>query len=80
MNIKKMTSIFSLIAFVVIAIYDVYAITKGGTEASISHMLIVSSYKYPVMTFGFGFLCGHLFWRVRDTKDTIKISKDTRGE
>jgi len=63
---QKTTMIFSLIIFVLIAVYDVFAIYKGGTEASISYLIIVWSYEYPVFTFATGFLMGHLFWRVRN--------------
>jgi hypothetical protein len=80
MNWKRWTIIFISATFVSIAIYDVLAISGGGTEASISHTLIVWSYKYPVLTFCFGFVMGHLFWRVRDTKELIAISESTRKE
>ena len=69
-----MTKIFTLVMFIIVAIYDVYAIVTGGTENSISHLLIVSSYKYPILPFLIGVVCGHLFWRLSDTRDTKKIA------
>jgi hypothetical protein len=78
MNWKKVTKIFTLCLFVVIAVYDAIAISGGDTEASISHLIIVNSYKYPAMTFLFGFVCGHLFWRMRYTPETKEISDATR--
>ena len=78
MGIKKMTVIFIAIAFAAIAIYDVYAIVNGGTEASISHTMIVWTYKYPIFTFLMGVVCGHLFWRVRGGTEMRKIEDDTR--
>lgn len=63
---------------VAVTIYDVVAISNGGTEASISQWIYTASYKYPIMTFGFGVLCGHLFWRIRDTKESKQISDSTR--
>ena len=80
MNWKRWTVIFISATFVSIALYDVLAISGGGTEASISHTLIVWSYNYPVLTFAFGFVMGHLFWRVRSTPELDAIDKKTRGQ
>lgn len=68
MNWRKYTVYFIGFMILSIAIYDVVAISQGGTEASISHVMIEWSYKHPVFTFMFGFVSGHLFWRVRQTK------------
>ena len=78
MNWKKWTAIFVLSVVVLIIIYDIIAIMGGGTEASISHMLLIWSYKYPAFTFAMGFVCGHIFWRTLDTKDTKKIAEFVR--
>lgn len=74
-NWEKITGLFILIMVVVIAIYDGIAIFQGGREGSISHWLIIKSYDFPIIPFIAGFICGHLFWRMRDTKDTQRISK-----
>lgn len=63
-----------------IAVYDVLAISQGGTEASISHVMIEWSYNHPVFTFVFGFVSGHLFWRTLDTKKTKEIAENVRGK
>lgn len=78
MDFKKITGIFIGVILVICIIYDVWALASGGTAASISHYLIVASYKYPIMTFAAGVLCGHLFWRVRGTKELRQIEDDTR--
>ena len=83
---KNKTAIFTVLLIalvtVLIAVYDVWAISKGGTEASISHLIFVWSYKYPMFTFMAGLisgiLIGHLFWRLRDTEESKKISDSTR--
>lgn len=75
MDYKKLTSIFILVGILLIAIYDVFVIFKGGTAASISMTMIKWSYKYPAFTFFAGFTCGHLFWRVRDIKETKDLGK-----
>lgn len=80
---KKLTKLvtYAVIPFLVVAIlgYDVYAILKGGTEASISALLIKASYEMPFMVymigFGNGVLAGHLFWRLRSNGMTKEIDK-----
>lgn len=71
---KKLTAIFTICIILIIAIFDVYVIVNGGTEASISHLIITWSYKYPIFTFMFGVVCGHLFWRVRQTRELDELS------
>lgn len=75
---RKKTIYFMIFIVVLIAVYDFYAIAKGGTEASISHIIFEWSYKVPFFTFSFGYLAGHLTWRIRDTKITKEISDKTR--
>lgn len=77
---RKATQIFVAFMIVAIAVYDVYAIMKGGTEASISHLMIVWAYKYPAFPFTMGFVCGHLFWRMPETKETAKVTSHIKGE
>ena len=80
---KKITSIvtFYVLPLIVILIlaYDVVAINKGGTEASISSLIITSAYKMPFMVYMIGLfngiLIGHLFWRMKSNKDTVSIDK-----
>lgn len=69
MNIRKQTMIFVAVVIAAIIVYDIYAIVMGGTEASISHLLITWSYQHPVFPFVMGFTMGHLFWRMRQTKE-----------
>lgn len=72
---KKYTYIFIAVMVLVIAVYDIIAIYFGGTESSISSILIVYSYKFPAGTFLIGFVAGHLFWRMKSNKDTAEIDK-----
>jgi hypothetical protein len=86
MDIKKKTAIFVFVSLALLGVswlvYDIYAIGEGGTEASISFMIYEWSYKYPLFTLmcGFipGFLGGHFFWRIRDTKTTKELSDMSR--
>lgn len=83
---KQKTAAFtigSLLLLLVIWLgYDIWAISEGGTEASISFMMYEWSYKYPIFTWTFGFLnglfVGHFWWRIRDTETTKEISDNSR--
>lgn len=72
---KKTTSMVIVATIAGLILYDVFAIIQGGTEASISSVIIAFSYKMPMATFLSGFVCGHLFWRMRTNKDTKDIDK-----
>jgi hypothetical protein len=61
-----MTKIFTLVSLVIIIVFDVYIILKEGKASSISATIINWSHEYPSIPFGSGFLCGHLFWRMKD--------------
>ena len=78
---KKVTFIGIPLIIVLILVFDVFAIMKGGTEASISSLLIASAYKMPFMVYCIGLangiLAGHLFWRMKGNKDTLEIDNQT---
>ena len=78
MKWKQYTLIFVIVIFSSILVYDVIAIMSGGTEASISHLLNVWSYKFPAFTFFMGFLAGHIFWRTSPTKEMIELEKKVK--
>jgi len=86
MKLKSKTAIFTLgsIGLLLLAWlgYDIYAISEGGTEASISFMMYEWSYKFPIFTWSCGFMpglfVGHFFWRIRDTERTLELSEDSR--
>jgi hypothetical protein len=86
MKLKTKTAIFTLGSIVLLGlawlIYDIYALSEGGTEASISFMMYSWAYKYPIFTWFMGFIpglfVGHFFWRIRDTALTKQISDDSR--
>ena len=62
-KVRKITGIVIASTVAILAVYDVYAFTMGGTEGTISHVINSWSYNYPAFTFAMGFLMGHLFWR-----------------
>lgn len=68
----RKTTIFSILLVIVVAVFDVYIIADEGKTASISATLIRWSHEYPSIPFLLGFVCGHLFWRMKD--------KDVYGE
>jgi hypothetical protein len=80
MTWKQWTVVFISTNFILLGLYDTLAISGGGSESSISHTMIIWSYKYPVFTFIMGFIMGHLFWRLRDTIATKEISEATKKD
>ncbi len=87
MNFKVITQkvmLAIIVMIVVVLIYDAYAISQGGTEASISSQLIVLSYKQPLVPaligWFIGLLMGHLFWRMKGNDDTRALGLDEKHE
>lgn len=79
---KVMLAIVALI--IIVLIYDAYAISQGGTEASISSQIITLSYKQPLVPcligWFVGLLQGHLFWRMKGNDDTRALGLDEKHE
>jgi hypothetical protein len=80
MNWKKITLNIVIaipLLIVVLLIYDAIAVMNGGSEASISSLLITSAYKMPIMvsliSWFIGLVQGHLFWRLRQNEDTKSV-------
>jgi hypothetical protein len=61
----NITILFIFIIVASIAIFDVWIIMKKGKQESISAHIIRASHKYPSIPFLAGFVCGHLFWSMR---------------
>lgn len=74
-KVKKATLIFVILVIVAIVVYDVWAITHGGTEGTVSYLLHDWAYEYPIFTFSMGVVMGHLFWQMRKTRHTKKLEK-----
>lgn len=53
---------FITIILLLIAGYDVFALFIGGTDATISRILLHDSAMVPAIPFGIGFLFGHVLW------------------
>lgn len=80
MTWKKRTFIVLIViavGFLGVVVYDIIAQVKGGSEATISSMIIKESYDFPFMVYSLGLingiLIGHLFWRMKGNKDTLEI-------
>lgn len=52
--------LLAVVTFLIV--YDVYAVSHGGFKDTISWVIYSNSQKYPIIPFGIGVLCGHLFW------------------
>lgn len=75
-KLRGYTKIFIYLVIIVIAVYDMWVFYEGGTQVTVSQTLLEWSYKYPAFTFAMGFICGHLFWRVRDSELTKKLGRE----
>jgi len=79
MNYKRLTFIVTALSIVGLLVYDGYVLLVDGTEASISHLIITSSYKFPIIPLFFGFLMGHFFWPMRQTDEMKRIADFIKG-
>jgi len=59
---KKVTGLFIVFGIIVIAIYDIYALTVGGQPSTISSIIFNQSKVDPMIPLAFGVLIGHVFW------------------
>lgn len=71
MSIKKITQLVIIATIIVLSVYDAFALSLGGMDATISLTIWKTSLRYPVIPFASGFLCGHLFWQNTFYKDEI---------
>jgi hypothetical protein len=77
-SFKKLTLIITVVSVALLLIYDAIAIYFGGTEASISSLVITASYKQPLIPLLVGILIGHLFWRMKGNNDTRELGLDEK--
>ena len=62
---KKLTVWFSLAAVVIISAYDMFTLSVGSSEATISVMIMdLSKDNLIIPVFG-GVLVGHFWWRTK---------------
>lgn len=71
------TGLVVFIAFIILALYDLWCVVRKGTASSISNFLITTVFKSPIISFVFGCIAGHLFfymWAERPA-DIAQFSK-----
>jgi hypothetical protein len=62
MNWRAITRVLLPILALLVIAYDVVAYLRGGVQATISRVVLGWSAAAPLLPFGVGVLCGHLFW------------------
>jgi hypothetical protein len=62
----RVTQIFIVVSFLVIVLFDVAIIALHGAQESISAYILRWSHEHPSIPFVAGFICGHLFWSMKD--------------
>jgi hypothetical protein len=75
MNYKKTTLFITIASILVLGIYDFFAVFVGGTESSISHLVITASKDWPIIPFLVGGLMGHFYFPMRITKEILEQLK-----
>lgn len=87
MNVRFVTNIFIFVSILIIGGYDIWAWIAGGTEGTISHIIMSSSFNHPMIAVIGGVLVGHFWWRIKCPncdgdagKNLSKESKDVSGK
>ncbi len=62
MNTESITIIIIVVLTFLLVIYDIYALVKGGEEATISVIIGKAAMKRPIVALVWGILMGHWFW------------------
>ena len=63
------TGIIVMAAIFLLIIYDIYAYSQGGQEATLSFLIYSQSFEHPLIPFATGVLCGHFFWNLKRKKE-----------
>ncbi len=72
MTTRKLTKWLVLGVIAVLIAYDVVAYKLGGVDATISRVTLGWATDIPVVVFGAGVICGHLFWPQRRKDKTSR--------
>lgn len=68
---RTIAKYFSIITVIGIFAFDGFLFYKGGQDATISSVFITEwIYDYPALTFGLGYIFGHLTWPLSKKKYT----------
>lgn len=65
MTPKQITVTVIVATTAIIIGYDCYAVLVGGIDATVSEIIWTNAKEYPIIAFGAGLLCGHLFWQTK---------------
>lgn len=65
----KPAALVTTILIIAFAVFDLALVTFGGTDSSVSRFLRTTPLKHPVISFGFGFVCGHLFGYMKEKQE-----------
>ena len=68
MSGKSVTGIVLACTVGLLVLYDIFAASYFGTEATISYVTYEWAVAYPVVAFAAGMLAGHTFWTQRGIK------------
>lgn len=66
--LRQLTSRIILAIIAGSLLYDAYAVTDGGVDATISAVTVTAATRHPVIAYGIGILCGHFFTQLHGRK------------
>jgi len=66
MKLKNLTKVFLVGIMLIILFFDLWLVIFGGVESTISYIIYQWSFSYPLFTFLFGVICGHLFGQIKE--------------
>lgn len=61
MNYRDFTKVFIFVTLGIIILVDLF-LWIWGEDSTISSVIVDYTYKWPVISFIAGVVCGHLFW------------------
>lgn len=64
MSLENITAIVLIVTTFSLIFYDIWVkIRQKDGYATISWIVLTTAKSYPIIAFGAGILCGHLFWQ-----------------
>jgi hypothetical protein len=57
----KRTALLVTTLVIILGIYDLVTVVVGGVDESVSRFLQRTAFGSPLISFTFGFICGHIF-------------------
>ncbi len=57
------TKILLIVVILIVSLFDTFVMYRCGREATITDVVYKCACEWPIIAFGAGMVCGHIFWR-----------------